>query len=47
MASEIPHKYTVQYDHSNYETTTNIMRWTQNRTKKVKHSFENGGTGQS
>ena len=26
MASDMPHKYTVQYDHSNYETITNIIR---------------------
>ena len=25
MASNMPHKYTVQYDHSNYETTTNVI----------------------
>ena len=26
MASDMPHRYTVQYDHNNYETTTNISR---------------------
>jgi len=45
MASNMPHKYTVQYDHSNYETTTTTKQ-TQNRIK-VKNSYENGGTGLS
>jgi len=26
VASDMPHRYTVQNDHSNYETTTNISR---------------------
>ena len=35
MASNMPHKYTVQYDHSSYETTTNIIRWRHSRIKSA------------
>jgi len=45
MASSMPRIYTVQYDHNNYKTTTNIIRRTQNRIKSLKAVLKMVGQG--